>query len=209
MSSVSSVVVLGCGFTGIEVARRTREAGARVLATTRARERVALLEGMGLEAVVAPELSPSVLREKVEGAHVLVSYPPDGQTDSRVAPALGSAARVVYISSTGVYGAARGRVDERTPVDPATPTARARLDAEHAYLEHGAAVLRAAGIYGPFRGLHRRLLSGDYRVVEGGANVVSRVHVADLASMVIGLFHADDGAARGSIYVAADDMPVP
>jgi nucleoside-diphosphate-sugar epimerase len=140
---------------------------------------------------------------------VFVTFPPDRQTDACIAPELGRAARLVYLSSTAVYGPARGHVDELTDVAPDTEAARARLDAEQLYRERGAAVLRAAGIYGPFRGLHRRLLAGDFRMAGDGANVVSRIHVADLAAMVLGLFASPEASVRDVAYVAADDAPVP
>jgi nucleoside-diphosphate-sugar epimerase len=203
------VVILGCGFTGAEVARRARAAGARVMATTRDPERGATLQRLGIEVTVERELSPRAVRDLVGGARVVVAFPPDGHTDARVAPELGRAARLVYLSSTAVYGAARGRVDEETPVGPDTAAARARLEAEAIYRQQGAAVVRAAGIYGPFRGLHRRLLAGDFRMTGDGANVVSRIHAADLAAIALGLFQANESSARGGVYVAADDAPVP
>jgi nucleoside-diphosphate-sugar epimerase len=228
----TDLLILGCGFTGTEVARRARSAGLRVMATTRREEGRLPAERLGIEVRVLPELTRERVRELVHpGACVLVTFPPDGHTDAEIAPALAAARHVAYISTTGVYGAHRGHVDEATPVDPAEPRARERLAAERAYLERGATVLRAAGIYGPGRGLHLRLASGTFRVPGDGTNVVSRIHVADLAELVLGVFRracsaprgaagsSGDGAVsaldpagspeRGQIFVAADDTPVP
>src|SRR5262249_40147588 len=102
-------------------------------------------------------------RSSPADAPVLVAFAPDGRTDAALAPAL-ARARVVYVSTTGVYGRARGHVDETTAVDPSEPRAADRLAAERAYRDLGATVLRAAGIYGPWRGLHRRLLGGDFKI---------------------------------------------
>jgi nucleoside-diphosphate-sugar epimerase len=212
------LVILGCGFTGTEAARRAVASGGRVIATTRQSDRREALERLGIDVRVLPTLTTHDVRELVpEGARVLVTFAPDGQTDAAVAPALEAASRIAYISTTGVYGAHRGRVDEATPTDAREPRARERLDAERLYLERGATVLRAAGIYGPGRGLHLRVKSGAYRIPGDGANVVSRIHVADLARLALGaLDRAVDanierakGAARGRIFVVADDAPVP
>lgn len=204
------LVVLGCGFVGTEVARRARATGAPVFATTRDRERAARLVALGVHAQCAPELSPELVREHIgAGAHVLVAFPPDGHTDAVVAAALVSAPRLVYLSSTAVYGEARGRIDESTPVKPSDGIGRARLEAERIWLGHGATIVRAAGIYGPWRGLHRRLLAGTFRLWRGGSNVVSRIHVADLAAMALGLFEAAEPLVRGAAFVVADDAPVP
>jgi nucleoside-diphosphate-sugar epimerase len=204
-----SFLILGCGFTGIEVARRAVAAGHRVVATTRQPDRREALEKQGIELHVVPELTADVVGGWIgPGVDVLVAYPPDGRTDARVARALAGARHLVYVSSTGVYGARRGHIDESTPVDPAEPRARERLDAERSYLDAGATIVRAAGIYGPGRGLHLRIQSGTFRVPGDGRGVVSRIHVADLAELILGTFRrAPEG--RGEVFVAADDTPVP
>jgi nucleoside-diphosphate-sugar epimerase len=105
-----------------------------------------------------------------------------------------------------VYGSARGRVDDSTDVDASDPRAAARLAAERAYLDRGAIVLRAAGIYGPGRGLHRRILEGTFRIPGDGTNVVSRIHVTDLARFALAALDRPD---LGGAFVVADDAPVP
>jgi nucleoside-diphosphate-sugar epimerase len=204
------LLILGCGFTGTEVARRASAAGWRVVATTRQAPQNDALPRLGVDLRVEPQLTLNCVRNLVfPGASVLVAFPPDGRTDPIIAAALAPAARVVYVSTTGVYGAHRGHVDEATPVDPAEPRASERLAAERIYRDVGAIALRAAGIYGPGRGLHRRLASGTFRVPGDGSHVVSRIHVADLARWVLGLCSREHDEARGEIFVAADDTPVP
>jgi nucleoside-diphosphate-sugar epimerase len=200
----SPLVILGCGFVGIEVARRALAEGRTVVGTTRSEPASADIAWQR-----APALTYELTRTLVTpGASVLVAFPPDGRTDIEIAPAL-EGARIVYISTTGVYGDARGRVDESTNVDGSEPKAFARLAAERAYLDRGATVLRAAGIYGPGRGLHRRLLKGDFRIPGSGTNVVSRIHVADLARLAVALLGPAGDAHRGTAFVVADDAPVP
>jgi nucleoside-diphosphate-sugar epimerase len=143
-----------------------------------------------------------------EGTRVVVAFAPDGRTDADIAPALAKA-RVVYVSTTGVYGRARGRVDETTATDPEEPRAAERLAAEQAFRDHGATVLRAAGIYGPGRGLHRRLMSGEFRIPGAGTNVVSRIHVTDLARFCLAMLGQGGEPYRGEAFVVADDAPVP
>lgn len=201
------LVVLGCGFTGTVATGMRRSAGARVVATTRDAARAAALAQGGVEAHALPALTAAEVERLVpEGADVLVAFPPDGHTDAAVAPALERARAVAYLSSTAVYGGATGPVDEATPVDPADPRAAARLSAEEAYRRRGAVILRAAGIYGPGRGLHRRLLQGEHRLVNGGRNVVSRIHVEDLARLALATL---DRRLRGEVFTVGDDAPVP
>jgi len=191
------------------VARRAVAAGHRVVATTRQPDRREALERQGIDVHVLPGLTADVVGGWVgPSVDVLVAFAPDGRTDALVAAALAAARHVVYISTTGVYGARRGHIDESTPVDPTEPRARERLAAERCYRDAGATVVRAAGIYGPGRGLHLRVQSGTFRVPGDGRGVVSRIHVADLAELVSGIFRrAPEG--RGEVFVAADDTPVP
>jgi nucleoside-diphosphate-sugar epimerase len=207
---MDSLVILGCGFTGSEVARRAIARGVEVVATVRSSDRLEELRRLGAVVHVSPSLSHQQVAEMVRpAAAVLVAFAPDGHTDAQIAPALDAAKRVVYISTTGVFGGAHGRVDESTPVEPDEPRARERLAAEKIYRDLGATILRAAGIYGPGRGLHRRILAGDFRIPGGGLNVVSRVHVGDLAAIVLGVLEAPPPLVKGEVFVVADDTPVP
>lgn len=202
-----SLVVLGCGFTGAALARRRLARAEPVRATVRRETDAISLRAMGIDARALPALTrDDVDALVVEGDDVAVCFPPDGVTDRAIAPAVKRARAVAYVSTTGVYGERAGRVDEDTPVDARGEKARARLDAEDAWRAVGATVLRAAGIYGPWRGLHRRVLSGGYRVPGDGARVVSRVHVEDLAAL---LDAALSIPLRDKVFVVADDTPVP
>ncbi len=189
--------------------------GSRVAATVRSSEHAASLRARGVEAHAFDRLDGDVVRVIVrEGARVVVSFPPDGETDAGVAPALDRASSIVYVSTTSVYGARRGEIDETTPVDPDDAAGRPRLAAEQAYLAMGATVLRAAGIYGEGRGLHRRVRDPSFRLRADGAAVVSRIHVEDLARIALraGATLPVEAAARratGKVFVVADDCPVP
>lgn len=195
-----ALLVLGGGFVGRAVARQRR---ARL--TTRSPEHARALERDGFEPLLLPALTPEAIAPHLGDADVVVTFPPDGATDARLAPAL-RGRKIAYVSSTGVYGGLTGRVDEEAPVDPHSPRSGPRLEAERAWAGAGAAVLRAAGIYGPDRGLHLRLARGEHRLPGDGSNVVSRLHVDDLAALLLA---ALDRAPPGRIYNAADDAPVP
>lgn len=202
-----TLVVLGGGFTGGAAGRLALARGQRVVATTREAARAAALRAEGVDARVLPALDRAAIAALVApGDAVLATFPPDGVTDAAVTAALPGDVRAVYISTTGVYGARRGRIDAETPVDPSAPRAGLRLAAESLWLGRGAVVLRAAGIYGPGRGLHRRLREGSFRLPDDPAKVVSRIHVDDLAALCLA---ALDGSIRGRAYPVADDAPVP
>lgn len=193
MSGVTDVLILGCGFTGRRVAARLLARGARVTATTREPERLA---GLGANVIRVEEVSEHLR----PGMLVVHSIPPGGPAE--LLEWLGDApARVVYISSTAVYGSAE-IVNERTPVDGGSERARTRLLVEEqvAAGPWSTLILRPAAIYGPGRGAHESVRRGAYHA---GDNWVSRIHVEDLASHVeAGLFCTLTG-----VFPVADEEP--
>ena len=121
--------------------------------------------------------------------------------------------RIVYTSSTGVYGQNDGSlVDETSPTEPATETARVLVETERALLAAGreknfpAMVLRAAGIYGPERGyLLKQFLRGEACIEGAGARTLNMIHRDDLIRAIIAALERGRG---GEIYNAVDDEPV-
>ena len=193
MPEKADILILGCGYTGQRVAKRFLAAGARVTATTRNPQRLA---NLGAEIIGTDDLRKHVR----PGTLVLHSIPPDGPA-GLLDPLRDNAARVVYLSSTAVYGAA-SRVDEFTEVDPSTERARARLKAERGVREGpwSSLILRPAAIYGPGRGVQESIQRGEHSLSE---NFVSRIHVDDLAA------HAE-AALLSTItgaYPVADEEP--
>lgn len=195
------LVLLGSGYTLTRLAVAEARAGRDVLAATRDAARRQVLERAGARVT---SLEDALTR--TAGAHCVVSVPPDAGLDASIAGALARQApsRLVYLSSTGVYGSARGHVDEDTPVEPSSPTARGRIEAESRYLPLGAAVLRIAGIYGPERSTLSRLLAGAVRLPEGGGGRISRIHVDDLVEAIRVVLQRGE---PGALYCVADDRP--
>jgi nucleoside-diphosphate-sugar epimerase len=107
---------------------------------------------------------------------------------TRYSDALGEAAWLGYLSSTGVYGDCGGAwVDETAPVAGMGGTGRrtARALADAAWLDLGARVLRLPGIYGPGRSAFDRLRSGRAHRVDMPNQIFSRIHVEDIASATL------------------------
>jgi nucleoside-diphosphate-sugar epimerase len=213
-------LLFGCGYTATRLARRLLAGGARVVATRRTAEAAARTAddlGPAAEVRVADLLHLETLRGLVpDGAVVVHTAPPApdglrGEAALVEAAAAARARRIVYVSSTGVYGRGNGGwIDEDAPVAPTGPIGARRLEAESAVrsaaarLGVDAVTLRAAAIYGPHRGSHVSIASGSHRVPDG-AGLVSRIHVDDLGSAIL----AAALAARPihAIYNVADDEP--
>lgn len=210
-SLTGPLVILGCGYTARRL--RLRRLDAPPLAFSRTTTGLAEL---GFEPVAwdagAPDAAERLAREVPAGSTVLYSVPTlrlgGGRLDEpapRLLPPLaGRARRVVYLSTTGVYGPAR-HVDETTPVNPRTKRQRLRVAAEEAVFAGPweALVLRPAAIYGPGRGAHVALREGRYKLAGAGSGFISRIHVDDLAAIVSAALESDLTGA----YPVADDRP--
>jgi nucleoside-diphosphate-sugar epimerase len=188
-------LILGGGFTGGRVALLLRARGWQVTITSRSgaeRLRLDVNDRSTLD-----QLSNAIRRETV----VLHSIPVPGVMEAlRRSPP----SRVVYLSTTGVYGAATV-VNETTPIAPRTERELLRVAEEREVLEGPwqALVLRPAAIYGPGRGIHASMRAGKYLLMGEGANFVSRIHVDDLAR------HAEAAmlSELTGAYPVADEEP--
>ncbi|HET7365121.1 MAG TPA: NAD-dependent epimerase/dehydratase family protein [Burkholderiales bacterium] len=142
--------------------------------------------------------------------------PQQGERDSRTANLLAALddervvpKRIVYISTSGVYGDCAGaRVAETRPLDPQTPRARRRADAER-QLEHWCAaraaalvILRVPGIYAADRLPLEHLRAGVPVLRRQDDVYTSHIHADDLATAVARALDADVPAG---VYNAADD----
>ena len=177
-----------------------------VFATTRSAEHVAEIESLGIEPVLLDGTSSfERLQSLSEGSFVLVSFPPDGTTDAIISQICKAAAKVVYISSTGVYGGHEGIIDHLTPVDEAAEGAGGRIAAETLWLGNGnTVVLRAPALYSADYGLHKRLASGHYKLPGDGERFTSRIHMEDLARIIDAVFLSD---IESGAYPVGDVCP--
>jgi nucleoside-diphosphate-sugar epimerase len=202
---LARILLLGCGYTGLEVTRQARARGLDVQATTRNAQRSEALANAGAAPIVLAALDAESLAPHVDARTALiVSFPPDGHTDALCAPLAARAYASVYVSSTGVYGSTHGHIDDDTPVAPDSPRNELRVAAEQRWRSAGATVLRVAAIYGPGRGQHERVRSGSARIAGDGQHHVCRIHVEDLA---LALLRSAELRLGPQTYVVADDQP--
>ncbi|HEX2687676.1 MAG TPA: NAD-dependent epimerase/dehydratase family protein [Kofleriaceae bacterium] len=213
-------LILGCGYTGTQLARTLvarPELAGDITITRRdgevARALGAALGVRGERAELAELARPARAGGlKVPPGAIVVCLAPPGEDPAGeirgLVAATRTAARIVYVSSTGVYGPGHGAwVDEAWPIAPITESGRARAAAEAALAEATVpwVALRAAGIYGPGRGLIDRIRAGTYRVIGDGTSHVGRIHVVDLVAAILA---AGTTSITGPVNVADDD-PAP
>jgi nucleoside-diphosphate-sugar epimerase len=208
------VLIVGYGDIGQRVARLCVARGWPVTAVARSPRP---LPGVGLLAadLDRPE---SLAALPTGGSRVLYFAPPPdrGSTDPRMSAFLDAAAaappdRIVYLSTSGVYGDRGGAwVGEDDMPDPQTDRGRRRLDAELRLRAFAAAygsapvVLRVGGIYGPGRLPVDRLRKGLPVLAAADCGFTNRVHAEDLAAIAVA---AAERGQPGAIYNVSDNRP--
>lgn len=226
MTSPARKLVIGCGYLGIRVARRWLAAGDEVSALTRTAARAAELERQGLRPLVGDVVDARRLPQFAAFDTVLFAVGFDrsdsatidevyaGGVRNVLATLPAEIGRLIYVSTTGVYGDARGdEVDELTPPDPQRPGGIASLAAERAIADHPlggrAAVLRLAGIYGPGRIPYLASLQAGEPIPAPSAGWLNLIHVDDGATAVLAAERWLEVAGRGPhTFCVSDGSPV-
>ena len=192
------MLIVGCGAVGRKIADSALQRGVSVNCLVRTEESARGLRESGLDARTL-DLDRQMIAPLDAAGETQVFYlappPPAGRQDPRLQRFLaalpeGTKPRIVYISTTGVYGDCKGAwVDERRPANPQVDRARRRRDAELQLLRWRDAVggeviiLRVAGIYGPGKLPLARLAKQTPMVGESEAPWTNRIHIADLVSV--------------------------
>ena len=207
MKIPKTALIAGCGYVGRRVARVWKARGLQVHAITRSVEKATELSNDGIEPIVF-DLAESIIPplpdvdvflwcvgfERSSGAsrqavwidglkRLLNALPARGDEDAR---------RVLYTSSTSVYGDGHGQdVDENTVPNPVAEGGQACVSAEALLREYSLrnsaniSILRLAGIYGPHR-LLRRIedLRSNTPIASPPDEWLNLVHVDDAVSAI-------------------------
>jgi nucleoside-diphosphate-sugar epimerase len=224
------VLVVGCGYVGLPLALEFARLGHTVFGLRRSTGAQEILRQAGVTPLVADITQPDSLAKMPRDFDWVVNCVASGGggvgeyrtlylegmrnlIEWLVPSRANGTPRVVYTSSTGVYGQNDGSlVDESSPTQPASETARVLVETEQVLLAAGrersfpAMVLRAAGIYGPERGyLLKQFLRGEARIEGAGARTLNMIHRDDLIRAIIAALERGRG---GEIYNVTDDEPV-
>jgi nucleoside-diphosphate-sugar epimerase len=201
------VLIVGCGDVGLRIARLLAPR-VRVLALSSSPERRPALRAQNITPLIGNLDQPATLRRLAGLAtRVIHLAPPPGENlpdwrrDPRTLALLralrlrGLPQSLVYGSTSGVYGDCRGEwAQETRPVNPHTPRAQRRVDAEQQLRFFGRSsgvrvhTLRIPGIYAPDRegGTPRgRLLKGTPVLAPADDVFTNHIHADDLARACI------------------------
>jgi nucleoside-diphosphate-sugar epimerase len=194
------MLIFGCGYTGLRLARQQVAAGTSVRGIVSTAESVERLERAGVSAMQMDLDSPTTHAEPLQANGPTVYLVPPQASDStpdaddrRLAHALSNlnTTRLIYVSTTGVYGNRDGaRVSEDDAPRPESVRARRRLAAENTLQRFGQStgtpwiILRVPGIYGPDRLQLATLRARRPMLKPDQAGPGNRIHVDDLVRCI-------------------------
>lgn len=214
-----NMLIFGCGYLGRKVAAAYLKQGDQVTGLVRSSSSAEVLKSAGISARVADLDNPPVPQLPLQGAQLFYFAPPpaEGVADTRVSALIeacsqqGDLDRIVYLSTTGVYGDCNGEwVDETRPVQPVVDRAKRRWDAEEQFRRWNQksgkelVIIRVAGIYGPGKLPLARLRKGLPMIREEEAPFTNRIHIHDLVAVCIA---AMERGRNGELYNVSDGHP--
>jgi nucleoside-diphosphate-sugar epimerase len=194
------ILIVGCGDIGLRVAKQLCR-NYRVFALTSQQSRFSELRGIGITPILGDLDKPETLWRLSGLAETVIHLAPPqniGHRDSRtrnltriLAQGPASVSRLIYVSTTGVYGDHKGgRVSEITPVNPQSERAKRRVDAERVLRLWGPAngvavtILRVPGIYAANRLPVDRLQTRTPALIPDEDAYSNHIQSDDLARLV-------------------------
>ena len=216
---MNRLLIVGCG----DIALRALPQLARnyqVFGLVRAAAQADRIAALGAIPLTGDLDNPATLAALAGVADLVLHLAPPGESgdrDQRSANLIAALStrppeRLVYISTSGVYGDCGGAwVDEDRPLAPQTVRALRRVDAERSLLAWGkqsgvaVAVLRVPGIYAAER-LPLAQLKRASPVLRAEDDVyTNHIHADDLAGICLA---ALERGAAGRVYNASDDSEI-
>ena len=229
------LLIVGCGDVGMRLIPLLRSRF-RVFALTSQSERLSELRSAGVTPILGNLDSPQSLYRLKGLADIVVHLAPpplQGSLDQRtrnLVAILPRHGKLVYVSTTGVYGDCKGAFfDETRPVAPVNARAERRVDAERVlrrwarHHEGKLSILRVPGIYAADRLPLERLRQGTPALLDADDVYTNHIHADDLAQIIaLALFRAqplrvyhtvDDSALKMGDYfdqvATAFKLPLP
>lgn len=208
------LLILGCGDVGMRLLPLLTQ-HFRIFAVSSQSERHAELRAAGAIPITANlDLPETLWRLASLAPNIVHLVPPrsEGLSDTRtrnLIAILPDKCRLVYISTTGVYGnCPDGFFDETRPLNPGNARAKRRVAAERLLRawavrsQSTLSILRVPGIYAENRLPLERLHKGTPALTEAEDVYTNHIHADDLAMLIkLALFRG----APGRVYHATDD----
>ncbi len=187
---MNSIGIIGCGWLGIPLGKTLKQKGYTVFGTRRSETGVHLLSEKGINAYqleVLPDNITGDLSFFDEINTLILSIPPERKKnasfyDQKIKTLLNhvhnsSISRILFLSSTSVYGKNAGEFDETSLTNPDTESSKALCNVEQSLMNHNipSVIIRLGGLVGedknPIIQLQNRKISNP----EGCINFIHQI----------------------------------
>ena len=203
----NTIMLCGCGWLGQPLASRLLKLSHRVYGTTTRAQQLDVLQAQGIQPIefvldktdVANTVYSSALLHALSDSDVLIVNIPPGRRHLHATPFIAGVKqliqhatlrnphiKIVFISTTSVFGDMTGDVDEDTQVEPVTESGKAHAELEQWCLhEYGqqACVVRLAGLIDAQR--HPVTALVKRTTLTNGAQRVNLVHKEDVITALL------------------------
>jgi len=195
-----SVAVMGCGWLGLPAASKLVQDGHSVYGSTTTKKKLEVLKGKGIipfEICLFEKEIKGNISDFLNNADVIIiNIPPQlrsGKGENYVTKIQllheqikkSSVEKVIFVSSTSVYGNIEGEVTEETKPQPITESGKQLLVAEALFKndpELKTTILRFGGLIGPDR--HPIYMLAGRKELKNGNAPVNLIHLNDCISII-------------------------
>ncbi len=198
-TNLECISIIGCGWYGLELAKNLIAIGHQVKGSTTTASKLTFLAAAGIKPYLF-ELEAEENRDVKDffNAEILIiCIPPKRRTDELVhytdkIKVIGQYAashqvkKVIFISSTSVYGDIMETLSESSPVQPQTPSGMQVLQAEKILSDNPAfstTILRFSGLVGP--GRHPSRFFAGKKNVPNGQAPINLIHLEDSVGLTL------------------------
>lgn len=195
---ILSISIIGCGWLGIPLSEQLISDGWNVLGTTTSREKIKHLQQIGIKPYLI-DLPNKEFKdpELFDTDFLLINIPPGRRNPNvlrdypkSVAQILGQARlskkikKVIFISSTSVYGSNEDFIDENSDAKPHTDSGQSILAAEGFVTSSKIPyiILRFGGLAGP--GRHPGYFLAGRKKLDSGNQAINFLHQEDAVGSI-------------------------
>ncbi len=194
----STLCVVGCGWLGLPLSRLMLKKGWKIHGTTTNKTKIQQLQDVGIMPFLLKFPDPEFMDfEMLSTDYLVINIPPGRKNPNvredypnsivqllRIAKQVKSIKKIVFVSSTSVYGNTEVFVDEKVAPQPQTSSGKAILETEKAIMESKIphVILRFGGLAGPERHPGRFLAGRE--LSSSGAHPVNYLHLNDAIGVI-------------------------
>ena len=212
----NKILIFGYGYCAKALIKKFENKKSKILVVSRNLQNIDKLNRQGIKSCDWSK-EEGVIDFINKSNTILITAPPNNFLDpvaskySKYLSHTGKKIRLIYLSSTSVYGDHKGEwVNENSKLQAKSELGKWRLKVEtkwisFAKLNHlSISVLRLSGIYGLGRSAFDRINNKSFKIVKSPNILFSRIHIDDITSIIIKFINNEN--LKG-VYNLSDNMP--